>query len=134
MCTQLRLCDLIVCVGHPDRLAFPKTRQGEQPSVCPGTEVLETKVMLCKNQSFLHSINIQLNKKGLHNNDLCYSENVTFVWTCAYAKISMQKPMPTLSLVLALARSPRVQDTALAHHSGLQHQEVVEGCVRVCDG
>lgn len=39
--------------------------------------------------------------------------------------------MPTLSSVLALARGPRVRDTALAHHSGLRHQEVVEGCVCV---
>lgn len=59
-------------------------------------------------------------------------KTATFVQTCAYAKLSIQKPMVTLSLVLVLARSPRVQDTALAHHSGLRHQEEVQGYVCVC--
>lgn len=39
-------------------------------------------------------------------------KTVTSVWVCAYAKISINKPNPTLSLVLALASSPGVQDTA----------------------
>lgn len=61
-------------------------------------------------------------------------KKVTFVWTCAYAIISIQKPMPTLSLVLVLARSPQVHNTVVVLHSGLWHQEVAAGCVFVCDG
>lgn len=26
--TQLRLCDLIVCVGHPEKLAFLQVQEG----------------------------------------------------------------------------------------------------------
>lgn len=61
-------------------------------------------------------------------------KRVTFAWTCAYAKISIQKPMPTLSLVLVLARSPQVNNTAVAEWrlwtvaSGSSSRQ----CVAVC--
>lgn len=61
-------------------------------------------------------------------------ETVTSVWACAHAKINIKKPNLTLSLVLALASSPRVHNTAVALHSGLWHQEVAAGSVYTCDG
>lgn len=59
-------------------------------------------------------------------------KRVTFVWTCTYAKISIQKQMPTLSLVLVLARSPQVHSTEAALRSGLWHQEVAAGSLWLC--
>lgn len=76
--TQLRLCDLIVCVGHPDKLACPKTQERSIPTVGLGTEML-TEVMLCKNHSPPHSIykkcSFTKKQKELSNSDLCCSEN-----------------------------------------------------------
>ncbi|XP_011609102.1 synaptonemal complex central element protein 3 isoform X2 [Takifugu rubripes] len=40
--TQLRLCDLIVCVGHPDKLACPEAQERSIPTVDLGTEILTT--------------------------------------------------------------------------------------------
>lgn len=83
---------------------------------------------------FTKNAALQKNKRDCVTVTFVVLKTVTSVWACAYAKISIKKTNPTLSLVLALASSPRVHDTAASlwtMASGSSSRQCVYVCVCV---